>query len=243
MEIINELKTLYQLSFGRKSGKSHAELLDSFYGPQAADYDRFRQRLLPGRKEMMQSLNMEGGIWVDLGGGTASNLEYVRDRIDCFEQIYIVDLSESLLEQARARIQENGWKNITLIHGDASEFQLPNDITADYVTFSFSLTMIPNWYAAIENAKRLLKKAGRIGVVDFTIHRDPDMRETLTGVLSKGFWQTWFSWDRVYLSADHYPFLKSNFREISANQDSFSPPYLGVLPVKVPYYWFIGQKK
>lgn len=242
MQIVKELQTLYQLFLGKKRGKSHAELLESFYGPQAEDYDRFRKRLLPGRKAMIHNLKPKGGIWVDLGGGTASNLEYVRPHIDNFDRIYIVDLSSALLEQAKKRVQKNGWKNISLIHEDATNFRLPEGQSADYVSFSYSLTMIPNWYSAIENAKKLLKKNGRIGVVDFTVHRNPNAQESAKEVISKGFWQTWFSWDRVYLSSDHLPFLQANFAETISVQSKFSPPYIGLLPISVPYYWFVGQK-
>ena len=50
--------------------------LESFYSGQAEAYDDFRRRLLQGREAMYQSIPVpEGGVWVDLGGGTGANLE------------------------------------------------------------------------------------------------------------------------------------------------------------------------
>ena len=45
----------------------------------------------------------------------------------------------------------------------------PDDGPVDAVTFSYSLTMIPDWFQAIERAYESLKPGGMIGVVDFYI--------------------------------------------------------------------------
>ena len=47
----------------------------------------------------------------------------------------------------------------------------PPEAPVDVVTFSYSLTMIPDWFAAIENALRMLRPGGQIGVVDFYVSR------------------------------------------------------------------------
>src|ERR671911_700620 len=53
---------------------------------------------------------------------------------------------------------------------DASTYQ-PATGPVDVVTFSYSLTMIPDWFAAIENALAMLKPGGTLGVVDFYVAR------------------------------------------------------------------------
>ena len=79
-------------------GADHAERLESFYAGQADSYDGFRKRLLPGREDLYQNLPVpEGGIWVDLGGGTGANLELLGPRIETLRKVYLVDLSPSLL--------------------------------------------------------------------------------------------------------------------------------------------------
>ena len=80
--------------------------LESFYQRQATHYDAFRARLLHGREEMVRSAACAagGGTWVDMGGGTAANLEFAGDEIVMsFARIYVVDLCPSLLAVARQR--------------------------------------------------------------------------------------------------------------------------------------------
>ena len=68
-----------------------------------------------------------------------------------------------MLKAARRRIAERGWKNVEAVEADAIQFR-PAEELADVVTFSYSLTMIPDWFAAIENAWSILKPGGVIGV-------------------------------------------------------------------------------
>jgi betaine lipid synthase len=88
--------------------------MESFYKYQKEDYDAFREGLLHARPDLMESipLNKNGGmIWVDVGGGTARNLEFFTpDTIrKYFKHIYILDVSASLLEIAQRRY---GFKEI-----------------------------------------------------------------------------------------------------------------------------------
>ncbi|GDY10887.1 hypothetical protein LBMAG52_43750 [Planctomycetia bacterium] len=73
MSTIADLRTLYRLTVAPVRGRTHAERMESFYHQQAGDYDSFRERLLPGRRELVQQLPLrEGAVWVDLGGGTGA---------------------------------------------------------------------------------------------------------------------------------------------------------------------------
>jgi len=103
-----------------------------------------------------------------MGGGTGANLEHLGDRLRLLEKIYLVDLSPSLLAVARRRIADHGWNNVEAAEADATAFR-PPDGPVDVVTFSYSLTMIPDWFAALEQAWRLLRPGGLIGVVDFFV--------------------------------------------------------------------------
>ena len=61
-----------------------------------------------------------GGSWVDLGGGTGSNLEYFGTDIERLEHVFVVDLAKSLLEVARQRAAERGWDNVEVVEDDAT---------------------------------------------------------------------------------------------------------------------------
>src|SRR5580658_8728883 len=114
MSFAQDLKILYHLALSPVRGRTHAERLESFYAGQAAHYDEFRKRLLHGRKELYQQILVpEDGVWVEMGGGTASNLEYLGGSVGRLRQAYVIDLSPSLLNVGRERIARQGWSNVT----------------------------------------------------------------------------------------------------------------------------------
>lgn len=86
----------------------HAKDMEAFYKYQKDDYDTFREGLLHGRPALMEAFPLikQGGmVWVDVGGGTARNLEYFTPEMvrKYFTRIVIVDISTSLLETAKKR--------------------------------------------------------------------------------------------------------------------------------------------
>ena len=171
MSLLSDLRVLYHIVAKPVRGKDHAARLESFYSGQAEAYDDFRRRLLQGREAMYQSIPVpEGGVWVDLGGGTGANLEPIGAELHKARKVYLVDLCDSLLAVARKRCEARGWKNVEAVAADATTFR-PADGPADVVTFSYSLTMIPDWFAAIDNALAMLRPGGTIGVTDFFVAR------------------------------------------------------------------------
>ncbi|MDY6783612.1 MAG: class I SAM-dependent methyltransferase [Cyanobacteriota bacterium] len=240
---IADIKTLYHLAKPIQ-GNTHKERLKSFYESQSTDYDRFRRRLLKGREELYHSLadtEIDKGIWVDFGGGTGANFESIANDISRFEKIYIVDLSSSLLQIAKERILDHDWTNVVTVEADVTEF-VPEEKRVDVVTFSYSLTMIPDWFKAIEQAKRILKPGGKIGVVDFYISRKyPSEGWQHHSFFTRYFWPIWFATDNVFLSGEHLPYLHHNFEMLSLTEQMGSLPF--VPSFKVPYYRFIGSQK
>src|SRR6476661_9265808 len=171
MSLASDLRILYHLALKPVRGKDHAARMESFYAGQAGAYDDFRKRLLKGRQELWSLIPPAvGGTWIDMGGGTGANLDYFGDSIQKLRKVYVLDLSHSLLEIAKQRIAAKGWTNVEAVEADATTFR-PADGPVDVVTFSYSLTMIPDWFAAIENALAMLKPGGVIGVVDFYVAR------------------------------------------------------------------------
>jgi len=240
MGLWTDLKILYRMVFHPGRGQDHASRMESFYAPQAAYYDSFRRRLLKGRDDLWQAIGVpENGLWVDLGAGTGANAEYFGDNISRLRKVILVDLSPSLLAVAQERIKSHGWTNVETQVADATVFQPPEP--ADVVTFSYSLTMIPDWFAAIDNAWRMLKRGGKIGVVDFYVsrkHPAPGMKRH--GTCARLFWTFWFNYDDVFPSPDHIPFLQRRFRQILLEERRAKVPYLPL--ARAPYYLFVGEK-
>jgi S-adenosylmethionine-diacylgycerolhomoserine-N-methlytransferase len=242
MSLLSDAKVLYHIVLNPIKGTTHAERLDSFYSGQAQAYDDFRKRLLQGRAELYRELPVpKDGVWVDVGGGTGANLENLGDRLRELRQVYVVDLSKSLLAVADQRIQARGWTNVRTLHADATTLTLPEQTPADVVTFSYSLTMIPDWFAALDAAWRLLKPGGHIGVVDFYVGRKyPDPPRAKHSWFTRSFWPIWFNNDNVYPSPDHLPYLQHRLVTKTIFEGRAKVPYLPF--VRVPYYRFIGQK-
>jgi S-adenosylmethionine-diacylgycerolhomoserine-N-methlytransferase len=241
MGFFSDMKILYHMVLKPVRGDSHAERMESFYGGQADAYDDFRRRLLKGREEMYASVpKPECGVWVDMGGGTGSNIENLADDIDKLKKVYVVDLSESLLKVASERFEARGWNNAEAVVADATKFRPPEG-QADVVTFSYSLTMIPDWFAAIENALAMLKPGGHIGVVDFYVGRKYPAEGTKKHRwLSRTIWPPWFSTDNVFPSPDHLPFLRHHFEQVDLVEERSRMPYVPFF--RTPYYQFVGRK-
>jgi S-adenosylmethionine-diacylgycerolhomoserine-N-methlytransferase len=241
MALASDLKILYHMALRPIRGQDHAARMESFYAGQAEAYDDFRRRLLLGREQMWRSLPVPaGGRWVDMGGGTGSNLEYFGAAIDQLEKVTVVDLAPSLLQMARQRVQDRGWENVDVVEADATQFQ-PNDGAVDVVTFSYALTMIPDWFAAIENAIAMLKPGGLIGVVDFYVARKhPVNGFRRHGWFTRSFWPVWMSSDNVFPSSEHVPYLHRHFEQCSFEEHLAKVPYLPF--IRAPYYIFVGRK-
>lgn len=237
----SDMRVLYHMVFSRGRGNTHAERMESFYGAQARDYDEFRKRLLTGREAMYAAVPVpEGGVWVDMGGGTGWNMENLADSVDRIEQLYVVDLAGSLLKIAADRFAKRGWTNIETVTADATRFRPPGG-QADVVTFSYSLTMIPDWFAAIDNALAMLRPGGVIGVVDFYVSRKhPAAGMTRHGWFNRTFWPNWFATDNVFPSSEHLPYLQQHFETVDLLECKCKIPYIPLL--RMPYYRFIGRK-
>ena len=239
MQIASHLRFLYHLTLKPIRGRDHAERLDSFYRGQADLYDASRARLLAGRAVLYSRIGVpDDGVWVDVGGGTAAALEHLGSRIERLRKLYVVDLSPSLIGLARERARARGWRNVETVVGDGATFQ-PDEPAVDVVTFSHSLTMMPDWFAALDHAAALLRPGGRLGAVDFYVARKhPAPGFASHPWLARAFWPLWFAGDNVHPSPDHLPYLARRFEPLWIAERHARVPYL---PLRVPYYAFLGR--
>ena len=228
-----DFKTLWRLARGAPAGKNHADRLERFYRPQAESYDAFRDRLLQGRAELIELLAPpDGALIVELGAGTGNNARHFGAQLARFETVELVDLCPALLEQARER-----WAHeprVRVIEADATHYRPSRP--ADRVYLSYSLTMMPEWRAALENAVAMLKPGGILGVVDFELPRGDCLAERC----ACEFWRRWFAHDGVYLNRAHVEVMQSLTETVSLRESNAALPYLPGL--RVPYYIDVGRK-
>ncbi|MFN6104254.1 MAG: class I SAM-dependent methyltransferase [Planctomycetaceae bacterium] len=239
MSMGRDLRVLWHLALAPVRGETHAERLASFYAGQASDYDDFRRRLLYGREELLASLAVApGSRWLDMGGGTGANLEHAPWRDTCAD-VTVVDLCEPLLEQCRRRVASRGWRNVAVVGGDATTHTANQPV--DLVTFSYSLTMIPDWFAAIDRAYQNLRPGGQIAVVDFFVSRKyPEPAETRHGWFTRSLLPVWFATDNVHPSRDPRPYLRRLFVLVRLEERLAPIPYVPLW--RAPYYLFVGRK-
>ncbi len=147
------------------------KLMDDVYALHRHFYDFTRKFYLFGRDRLIRTLAVPaGGKVLEVGCGTARNLRVAAKRYPN-AHYYGFDISEAMLETARAKVEKAGLSDkITLAQGDAGAF----DIEAlfgleqvDRVFMSYTLSMIPPWAEAIELGAKALAPGGSLHIVDF----------------------------------------------------------------------------
>jgi betaine lipid synthase len=229
--------------------------LERVYAPQAKVYDRMRaQGFLWGRKPMLAACAerltdefdkrrqpMIGElVWVDLGGGTAENISLMSKYIplDHFKAIYVVDLCSSLCDIARQKVKENGWTNVHVVEKDACDFE-PKEGMADLVTFSYSLSMIRDPFAAIDKMFAYLNPdSGVVGVSDFYVSAKFDFPHRQMGYMTRIIWKSIFDIDNIDLGPERRQYLDHRLVRVFEYNSAGTIPYIPFL--KAPYYTWVG---
>ena len=232
----------------------HAKAMESFYKYQKNDYDAFREKLLHARCDMMEAFPLQKGkklVWVDIGGGTARNLEFFsREVIEkYFSAIYIVDISASLLEIAQDRVNE--MKVGHIVHCVEHDITaptvfsvLPKVETVDVVTMSYSYSMIPNQELTMTNIAKLLKTDGYLLLADFFAngnHDDclPRFQRNVRHFESE-FHKWWFAQDHVYLLEEKQLAFSGKMDKIWDKRFRGAVPFL---PMLKPYHGVVIYQK
>jgi ubiquinone/menaquinone biosynthesis C-methylase UbiE len=201
---------LHPLTAGKVVGHAHGDKMSSFYAAQAKGYDAVRENMLVARPEMMSSFGpiKQGHTWLDVGGGTGRNLHYLRAQLDSFERIVVLDICPELLamgqENARLSFTAEQCERISWVCLDINAPNvrailaphLRNEARGfDTITFSYSVSMIPQWEQALESAKKLMSADGRVVVADFDTY-------TQEGKSFQDFLiRTWYAQDGVRIEA------------------------------------------
>lgn len=151
--------------------RPHGALLDSIYRHQRHIYDVTRRYYLFGRDEMLAGLlPPHRGSVLEIGCGTGRNLIHAARRSPD-AHFYGIDLSAEMLKSARSAVRRAHLEDrIALRQGDAAGFDsgtLFGRDTFDRVYFSYTLSMAPDWEAALRTAAQHIAPGGSLHVVDF----------------------------------------------------------------------------
>ncbi|MEZ5708884.1 MAG: class I SAM-dependent methyltransferase [Blastomonas sp.] len=156
---------------GTHESADHAARMDGVYRFQRHLYDLTRKYYLLGRDQLIERLDVPvGGTILEIGCGTGRNLILAAQRYpDC--QLFGLDISPAMLKTACRAIERAGLSGrIVLAQADAARFD-PQQIFGiarfDRIFASYTLSMIPEWRAAIKGGLAACKDGGAMHLVDF----------------------------------------------------------------------------
>ena len=193
------------------SVSAHGDKMSSFYASQAKGYDAVRENMLVARPEMMSAFGpiKQGHTWLDIGGGTGRNLHYLRAQLDSFDTIVVLDICPELLaigkDHANQSFTAEQCEKIRWVCLDVNDPNVKEELARvcgndvergfDTISFSYSLSMIPEWEKALYSAKSLMSEQGRVLVADFDTYTE--------GGNSYKDWMihTWYKQDGVRIEA------------------------------------------
>ena len=178
--------------------------MDRMYGLQRHFYDITRKYYLLGRDQLLDAMNVQAGDAIlEIGCGTGRNLAILAKRHPD-AHFFGLDASAKMLENADAKMDIARIENVTLANELAENFYYVNTFEMrerfDKIFFSYSITMIPGWRDAIENALNNLRPGGELWIVDF--YDQKDLPRTFRKML-----QNWLKAFHVQFWNDLIPFL------------------------------------
>lgn len=143
------------------------------YRRRAAGYDRslwlFRLagfRFDRYRRAAVSALGLRRGDKViDLGCGTGLNFPLLEEAVGPGGIVIGVDLTDAMLDQARARVLAAGWTNVELVRADLAEYAPPDGIAGAVSTFA--ITLVPEYDELIARCSAALRPGGRLAIFDF----------------------------------------------------------------------------
>ncbi|MER3431069.1 MAG: hypothetical protein C4325_09060 [Blastocatellia bacterium] len=147
------------------------EKMDRMYRFQRHFYDLTRKYYLLGRDKLLRKLmDSHRNRILEIGCGTGRNLIILGRQMPA-AKLFGLDASAAMIETAINKARSNGIKNLKFARELAGSFSFRKTFGLaepfDAIFFSYSLSMIPDWGHAIDNAFRNLAGDGTIYCVDF----------------------------------------------------------------------------
>lgn len=145
--------------------------MDRMYRFQRHIYDATRRFYLLGRDRLIAELGVPaGGTVLEIGCGTGRNLVKVAKAYP-ESRVFGIDISDEMLKTAASAIWKSSLTDrVRIAQGDARHFDANAKFGVrhfDRIYFSYTLSMIPDWYEALSHAHGLLSPDGELHAVDF----------------------------------------------------------------------------
>ena len=207
------------------------DAMDRMYRFQRHFYDASRRYYLLGRDQLLDRLAPPpGGSILEIGCGTGRNLIGAGQRY-AHANLFGIDISQEMLKTALGNMSRAGIdRRVRVACADATSFDPMVTLGRtqfDRVYFSYTLSMIPDWKAALRHAFSLLSRDGELHIVDFG----------QCEALPRGFRAVLFRWLHLFHVSPRAELRKEVIRLAAAHGASsqFEAPFRG-------YAWLAAIK-
>ncbi|WP_435360625.1 class I SAM-dependent methyltransferase [Haloarchaeobius sp. DFWS5] len=141
-----------------------------FYGQWATLYD-WLARYTPGigdlRDRAAAALDLDrGDTVVEMGCGTGANLPYLRECVGPEGTVVGLDYTRGMLDRAQRLVDREGWDNVHLVHGDATQVPFRGDGEVNAVLSTFVSGMLADPGAEVDAWCDLVGGDGTVVLVD-----------------------------------------------------------------------------
>jgi SAM-dependent methyltransferase len=153
----NRPQTLQRLARWLVPNRSGALLQ---YRSRARIYDLELALFEPLRGRAIELLRIGSGDTVlDIGCGTGLSFPAIEGLIGAEGSIVGIEQSPEMLDLARARATENGWRNVTLVSASVEDAEIPLAADAALFHFTHDIMRTPG---ALANVRRHLNPGARV---------------------------------------------------------------------------------
>lgn len=126
-------------------------------------YDRLFTRVFSPRIQgVIASLEIPPGARV-LEVGVGTGLSFPAYPTNC--QVIGIDLAPEMLEQAQEKINQNGWRHLTVMEMDALNLKFP-DSSFDYVMAFHVVSVVPDVARLMREIARVAKPGATLAIIN-----------------------------------------------------------------------------
>jgi demethylmenaquinone methyltransferase/2-methoxy-6-polyprenyl-1,4-benzoquinol methylase len=166
------------------------------------------------RRMAVQALQLQpGDTVVEVGCGTGLNFPLIQRAIGPEGRIVGLDLTDAMLAEAKRRTSAHGWQNVTVVQGDAGEFEFPARV--DAILSTYALSLVPHSAEVIARGCEAVSPGGRWVVLDTKLPENaprwvaPVALATLRPFAVTDEWKVRRPWEEIHTA------MKANLVDVS----------------------------
>jgi arsenite methyltransferase len=135
------------------------------YRKCAASYDETCGPTQDIRRSAIDVLQLQPGqVVLDVGCGTGLSFALLLDRVGADGQVLAFEQSPEMFELAKARVLNNGWRNVHLVHLDAEHYRLPPDVRPPHAVLMHYVHDVCRSAQAVDNLFSQLRPGTHISL-------------------------------------------------------------------------------